>query len=112
MMHNLSDDEIDQIDDQTYFHESCDWNRRFARNILKAAQSIDWVELKPEMYDSLEGKYWLALKTGNVVSGEYEWKQGWHPHGFNGEHVGRYNVTEVAYIMPYSEPIHPDKRIE
>lgn len=34
----LTDEEIQDIDDQTHFHESRDWSIRFARNVLKAAE--------------------------------------------------------------------------
>lgn len=51
--------------------------------------------------------FWLALDNGSVVSGIYEWKQGWDPEGFQTAAMGRVSASNVRFIALYVTPNHP-----
>ena len=52
------------------------------------------------------GKHWLALKNGQVTHGEYEWRQGSNPDGWNTP-GGRLGVDWITHCMLYELPRHP-----
>lgn len=65
-----------------------------------------WTPLTPRMYGELDGTYWLADDAGNVLEGEYEWRQGWGPNGFNTE-AGRIKAECITHVMTQCKPTHP-----
>ena len=70
---------------------------------------VRWGPLTPARLSSEEfdGLYWLALKGGDVVVGEYEWRQGWSPDGFNTQGQGRVSAGDVTHIARFEKPSPP-----
>jgi hypothetical protein len=70
---------------------------------------VQWEPLTQDRLSSEEfdGVYWLAIKGGGVVAGEYEWRQGWAPHGFNTQDQGRLGIGEVTHTARFVKPQPP-----
>jgi hypothetical protein len=68
-----------------------------------------WQALTPGMFSGLAGPLWLATLDGEVLIGEYEWRQGWSPDGFNTEERGRMSAKEITHVMACTRPVHPSK---
>lgn len=76
---------------------------------LRPVAMTEWQQLDAARLNSEEfsGLYWLAMKYGEVAVGEYEWRQGWNPHGFNLIDGGRVMASEVTHTMPFVKPAFP-----
>lgn len=67
----------------------------------------NWEPLFPVMLNSLDGAYWIATKSGLVMVGVYEWRQGHNPHGFKTYGGERVSADAVTHLMRYSTPLPP-----
>lgn len=77
---------------------------------LRPVAMTEWQQLDAARLNSEEfsGMYWLAMKYGEVAVGEYEWRQGWNPHGFNLiDGGGRVGALEVTHTIPFVKPALP-----
>lgn len=76
---------------------------------LRPVAMTEWQQLDAARLNSEEftGLYWLAMKYGEVAVGEYEWRQGWNPHGFNLIDGGRVGASEVTHTIPFVKPALP-----
>ena len=75
-------------------------------------KDAEWQPLTPELLIEFEsggmGRYWLAHADAAVpLIGEYEWHQGWNPHGFNTDSDGRVSASAVTHVMPFVPPELP-----
>lgn len=71
-----------------------------------------WQPLTPELLADISqreaGKFWLAgPRLPESVIGEYEWRQGRNPDGFNTLEGGRVASGWVTHVMPYQPPTLP-----
>lgn len=76
------------------------------------ARDAGWVELTPSVRDEMEGLHWLATKSNAVISGTYEWVQGWNPHTFETASHGRISADIVTHVMPVTKPLAPRAAIK
>lgn len=79
--------------------------------VEKETKEHGWEKLTPALLQEIEsagGKFWIALKgCPNAYVGEYEWRQGRNPHGFNDDNGWRMSAHEVTHVMVYNPPIPP-----
>lgn len=75
-----------------------------------------WLLLTPELLTAIESgdhgtRFWIVSKWSSEPEiGEYEWRQGRGPHGFN-THDSRLGADEVTHVMPYRAPKMPAAEI-
>lgn len=72
---------------------------------------IKWEELTKDRLESedFDGSYWLATKWETVTVGEYRWRQGRYPHGFDLISDQRIYAEDVTHIAPMPWPSRPNK---
>ena len=64
-------------------------------------------ELLDEQHEWLYKPMWIALEHGPVVTGKYEWWQGWHPDRFVSVECGDVWAFDASHVM---EIIPPKKK--
>ena len=75
-----------------------------------------WLLLTPELLTAIESgdhgtRFWIVSKWSSEPEiGEYEWRQGRGPHGFN-THDSRLGADEVTHVMHYRAPKMPAAEI-
>lgn len=79
---------------------------------IAALRQSDWQPLTPSLLLKFEtesmGPHWLALNgVPTPIIGEYEWRQGRNPHGFNTDSDGRVSASVVTHVMPFVSPPLP-----
>lgn len=80
-----------------------------------AQEDAAWMPLTPELLTAIESgdhgkRFWIAGPSMTEAwAGEYEWRQGRVPHGFNTQ-AGRVYSSEVTHILPYKPPALPTAR--
>ena len=71
----------------------------------------NWVPITQDLLDAQEPwlykPCWLALKSGVVEQGVYEWRQGRNPDRFRTLDGGDIWALDAAYAMPMEAPKHP-----
>lgn len=94
----------------------------FARSVLvnwgtpSGDAEPQWLLLTPELLTAIESgdhgtRFWIVSKwLSEPEIGEYEWRQGRGPHGFN-THDSRLGADEVTHVMPYRAPKMPAAEI-
>jgi hypothetical protein len=61
-------------------------------------------EQHPWLYETM----WIAMKDGRVLTGHYEWRQGWNPDRFNTADGYDEWAFDASHVMPLMKPTHPD----
>ena len=78
----------------------------------KAARQVtdDWVPVTQALlnaqHDWLYRPMWIALKSGVIAQGFYEWRQGGKPDRFITD-LGDEWAFNADYVMPITKPIPP-----
>jgi len=87
------------------------WNRRAAIEANTLAVPDGWSPVTQELLDSQEPwlykPCWLAIPSGGVLQGYYEWRQGRKPDRFYTNDGGDLWALDVLYVMPINPPASP-----
>jgi len=82
---------------------------------VDALDAARWHPLTPELLAQIERgdfprRVWLyspGFDSAHPFTGQYEWRQGRHPHGFNIDTGGRIGASDITHVMPFNPPAQP-----
>ena len=103
----------DRFDDPLHINGyTAEQMQAYARAALERQSVLaDWVPVTEDLINSQEPwlykPLWVALKSGAVFQGIYDWRQGRNPDRFDAFGGGDFWAFDASHVMPIAFPAHP-----